>query len=194
MFPRWFENVPWASYQIHKITGCACTGDAGNVFPSPASRKQLVSDPGMHHGTCVTHVPWCMSRSLTRGGGENVPGITSVCATAILRIVRSMAWLPTHGSRWQQFVDPKLLATPDWPTTRSHDTYICLCPASNIDKIDQSIDFRSQREYVIGLIIVSRPKLMNYVVRFAMSFHIPQISTWVGFVFIPKKTCSILRS
>ena len=24
-------------------------------------RKPLVSDPGMHHGTCVAHVPWCMS-------------------------------------------------------------------------------------------------------------------------------------
>ena len=23
-------------------------------------RKPLVSDPCMHHGTCVTHVPWCM--------------------------------------------------------------------------------------------------------------------------------------
>ena len=34
-------------------------------------RKPLVSDPGMHHGTCVMHVPWCMSGSLTRGGGEN---------------------------------------------------------------------------------------------------------------------------
>ena len=44
-------------------------------------RKQLVSDPGMHHGTCVTHVPWCMSGSLTHGGGENVPGIPSACAT-----------------------------------------------------------------------------------------------------------------
>ena len=41
-------------------------------------RKPLVSYPGMHHGTCVTHVPWCMSGSLTRGGGENVPG---ACAT-----------------------------------------------------------------------------------------------------------------
>ena len=29
----------------------------------------------MHHGTCVTHVPWCMSGSLTDGGGENVPDI-----------------------------------------------------------------------------------------------------------------------
>ena len=38
-------------------------------------RKPLASDPGMHHDTCVTHVPWCMSGSLTRDGGENVPGI-----------------------------------------------------------------------------------------------------------------------
>ena len=43
--------------------------------------KSLVNDPGMHHGTCVTHVPWCMSRSLTRDGGENVPGIPGACAT-----------------------------------------------------------------------------------------------------------------
>ena len=26
-----------------------------------------VSDPDMHHGTCVTHVPWSMSGSLTSG-------------------------------------------------------------------------------------------------------------------------------
>ena len=27
-------------------------------------RKPIGSDPGMHHGTCVTHMPWCMSGSL----------------------------------------------------------------------------------------------------------------------------------
>ena len=37
-------------------------------------RKPPVSDPDMHHGTCIAHVPWCMPGSLTRGGGENVPG------------------------------------------------------------------------------------------------------------------------
>ena len=44
-------------------------------------RKPLVNDPGMHHGTCVTHVPWCMSGSLTHCGGENVPGIPGACTT-----------------------------------------------------------------------------------------------------------------
>ena len=92
--------VQWASYQIRKIAGCACAGNAGNVFPRRRfQRKPLVSDPGMHHGTCVTHVPWCMSRSLTCGDGENVPGIPGACAPAILRI-----WQEAHGLspvRWQ---------------------------------------------------------------------------------------------
>ena len=82
----------WASYQIHKIAGCAYAGNAGNVFPRRRfKRKPLVSDTGMHHGTCVTHVPWCMSGSLTCGDGENVPGIPGACAPAILRI-----WQEAH--------------------------------------------------------------------------------------------------
>ena len=86
--------VPWASYQIRKIAGCACAGNAGNVFPRRRfQRKLLVSYPGMHHGTCVTHVPWCMSGSLTCGDGENVPGIPGACAPAILRI-----WQEAHGA------------------------------------------------------------------------------------------------
>ena len=81
------SSAQWASYQIRKIAGCACAGNAGNVSPRRRfQRKPLVSDPGMHHGTCVTHVPWCMSGSLTCGDGENVPGIPGACAPAILRI------------------------------------------------------------------------------------------------------------
>ena len=43
--------------------------------------KPLVSDPGMHHGTCATHLSWCMSGSLNPRWGENVPGIPSACET-----------------------------------------------------------------------------------------------------------------
>ena len=60
-------------------------------------RKPPVSDPGMHHG--ITHVPWCMPGSLTRGGGENVPGIPGACTT------RNFAYLargPWDG--WYVFV------------------------------------------------------------------------------------------
>ena len=83
----------WASYHIRKIAGFACAGNAGNVFPRRRfQRETLVSDPGMHHGTCVTHVPWCMSGSLTCGDRENVPGIPGACAPTILRI-----WQEAHG-------------------------------------------------------------------------------------------------
>ena len=56
-------------------------GMSGTFCPPP-----WFSDPDMHHDTCVTHVPWCMPRSLLAvsfdvGGGENVPGIPGVCAT-----------------------------------------------------------------------------------------------------------------
>ena len=43
---------PWASYQIRKI---ACAHAPGMLSQPPQ-----VSDPDMHHGTCVTHMPWCM--------------------------------------------------------------------------------------------------------------------------------------
>ena len=56
-------------------------------------RKPLVSDPGMHHGTCVTHVPWCMSGSLTRGVGENVPCIPGACATQNFTYLVRGRWL-----------------------------------------------------------------------------------------------------
>ena len=59
--------------------------------------KLLVSDPDMHHGTCVTHVPWCMSGSRNTGAGGNVPGIPGACAT------RSFTYLargPWNNSSW----------------------------------------------------------------------------------------------
>ena len=56
------RNMDMGSYQIRKFLDCACARNAGNVFPPPR-----VSDPDMNHGTCVTHVPWCMPGSLTSG-------------------------------------------------------------------------------------------------------------------------------
>ena len=54
--------------------------------------KPLVSDPSMHHGTCVTHVPWCMSGSLTRGVRKNVPGIPGECVTHNFALIARGPW------------------------------------------------------------------------------------------------------
>ena len=72
-------NGPLARYV--KLRVAHTPGMLGTVSPHRLQRKLLVSYPGMHHGTCVTKVPWCMSGSLTRGGGENIPGIPGACAT-----------------------------------------------------------------------------------------------------------------
>ena len=49
---RWY--VTWRAAHSPGMPG---------IFPLPPR----VSDPDMHHGTCVTNVPWCMPRSLTYG-------------------------------------------------------------------------------------------------------------------------------
>ena len=78
---------PWASCQIRKIAGAHAPGMPGTFSPSPQ-----VSDPDMHHGTCVTHVPWCMPGSLTIGffwnrrRGKTFPAFPAHAQPAILRI------------------------------------------------------------------------------------------------------------
>ena len=56
-------------------------------------RIPIVSDPDMHHGMCVTHVPWFISGSLTRGGGETFPAFPAHARPAILCI-----WQEAHGT------------------------------------------------------------------------------------------------
>ena len=60
---------PWASYQIRKIAGCACPGNAGNVFPATAgerfchaSRHVRDARAVMHTGIAICGVLWCRSR------------------------------------------------------------------------------------------------------------------------------------
>ena len=61
--------------------------ECGERFPRHRLQmKPLVSDPGMHHGTCVTHVPWCMSGSLARVGGKTFPVVPAQVQPAHLRI------------------------------------------------------------------------------------------------------------
>ena len=78
---------PWASCQIRKIAGAHASGMPGTISPS-----SQVSDPDMHHGTCGTHVPWCMPGSLTssflwnRRRGKTFPAFPAHAQPAIIRI------------------------------------------------------------------------------------------------------------
>ena len=64
-----YENCHHADSYDHgslaryvKLRVAFAPGMPGTFSPPP-----WVSDPDMHHGTCVTHVPWCMPVPLTGG-------------------------------------------------------------------------------------------------------------------------------
>ena len=56
----WRSHGPRMRYV--KLQVAHAPGMSGTFSPPPR-----VSDPDMHHGTCVTRVPWCMPWSLTSG-------------------------------------------------------------------------------------------------------------------------------
>ena len=87
----WFTStiikVVWHSFhgpltRYVKLRVAHASGMPGTFSPPPR-----VSDPDVHHGMCVTHMPWCMPGSLTRGflwsrwRGTNFPGIPGACTT-----------------------------------------------------------------------------------------------------------------
>ena len=127
-----------ASYQIPKCTCCACARNAGNVFPRHwLQRKPLVSDPGMHHGTCVTHMPWCMSGLRTHSGRENVPGIPGTCATHnFMYLVRG----PCSGmsfenilERSEHIISPQFFLQWNDIILYKEDNHLCkLCTSSEL--------------------------------------------------------------
>ena len=90
MFPAIFDNVVlYAELYVRLdpsnaaclIAGVYAPGMPGTFSRHRPQRKPLVNDPDMRHGTCMTHVSWCMSGSLNRDGGKNVAGIPGACAT-----------------------------------------------------------------------------------------------------------------
>ena len=104
----------WAFYQICNNVGCACAGNTGNVSRHQLQKKPLVSTPCINHGTCVTHVPWCMSGSLTRGGGKTFPAFPAHAQPAILRIWQDAHKLRSPHTKGQLHGKCFHLMTPSW--------------------------------------------------------------------------------
>ena len=62
-FPGWHDI--WANGHVARYVKLRIAHAPG--MPRKFSPPSRVSDPDMHHGTCVLHVPWCMPGSLTNG-------------------------------------------------------------------------------------------------------------------------------
>ena len=96
-----YREYPWTSYQIRKITGCTCAGDAGNVSPPPWDIDR--------------DVPWCMPGSLTSGllwsmwQGKR-SGYPGACET------RNFAYLvrgPLMAQKVPQLLPPRFSVSPN---------------------------------------------------------------------------------
>ena len=65
-----------------QICGCACAGNAGNVFPVTAGKRSRHASRHVRHARAVMHVGIANQRfPLKSAAGENVPGIPGACAT-----------------------------------------------------------------------------------------------------------------
>ena len=88
---KWFVN-DFHAWLRHSWKLLANPGMPGTFSPPPR-----VSDSGMHHCACVTHVPWCMPGSLTSGSGN--PKIVihgNSCIILYISITQSQY----HDCRW----------------------------------------------------------------------------------------------
>ena len=62
--------------------GCACAGNAGNVFPVTAGKRSRHASRHVRDARAVMHVGIVNWRFLLKSAaGENVPGIPGACAT-----------------------------------------------------------------------------------------------------------------
>ena len=62
--------------------GCACAGNAANVFPATAGKQSWHASRHVRDASAVMHAGIANSRfPLNSAAGENVPGIPGACAT-----------------------------------------------------------------------------------------------------------------
>ena len=129
--PKWgkWANDHDGAQPDTQIVGYACAGNAGSVFHRlQLQRNPLVSDPSMHHGTCVTHVPSCMPGTLTHVGGKNVPGIPGATRN-VAYLVRGQGRI--YGGRgWGVFHDYEYIFKYDY-----YSIYICISNTKSIFEI-----------------------------------------------------------
>ena len=101
-------------------------------------RHRLQSKPYLAIPACILarasrHVPWCMSGSLTRGGGETVPGIPGACASrSFTYMARGPLWwkmCPWNESLCQKIRSVKIYNDTGIHSSSFHILTFSLCAA-----------------------------------------------------------------
>ena len=77
--------------------GCACAGNAGNVFPVTAGKRSRHASRHVRHARAVMHAGIANWRfPFKSAAGENVPGIPGACATRNFAYLARGPWTRNH--------------------------------------------------------------------------------------------------
>ena len=137
---------PFTRYVILRVAHVP--GMPGTFSPLPR-----FSDPDMHHGTCVTHVPWCMSGSLTsrflwsRPRGKTFPAFPVQAEPAILRIwqeAHEISFLNVDNkARWESsHWNRSMLNACKFTIISKHNFWLtCLIAARRFEATFKNLDF-----------------------------------------------------
>ena len=90
---------PWASYQIRKIAGCACAGNAGYIFSATAGYRSWQASRHVRNARAVMHAG-LISGLLWRRWRGNVPGIPGACTTRNFAYLVRGSWAYKITGNW----------------------------------------------------------------------------------------------
>ena len=133
--------MPWASWQIRKITRCACAGNAGSVFLATAGQRSRHASQHVRDARAVMHAGIANYRFSV--AGKNYPGIPGACATRNFAYLVRGPWCVIGQITWSQMSD---VESRDWPLLTSMDVSLALM--SN----EQRCDHGSQDWYHIDML------------------------------------------
>ena len=100
------SNLRWCYFHGPLTRYVTCRIARAPGMPGTFSPPPRVSDPDMSHGTCVTHVPWCMPGSITSGffwsrwRGKRSPHSRRFCVTGKRPMERGLVHRSMRQGAW----------------------------------------------------------------------------------------------
>ena len=163
-------------------------------------RKPLVNDPGMQHGTCVTHVSWCMLRSLTRSDRESIPGIPGACATRnVTYLTRGPLKLHPSNRRMQEKINFDIGDNIELLSSSSHhspsrcvvDDYTQITSILHMSMHNRKVT--NVHKHVQYIVVIWVSSCTTYRCYFSTISHVSVNSIYESFSFMPKRVLKLLH-
>ena len=122
----------WASYQIRKIAGCPCAGNAGNVFPGTTGQRSQHTSRHVRGVRAVMHARISNWRfPLMSAAGKTFPAFSARAQPAFVRICweahgySSTWWWGQHSTNSFGGTYTPVIQTPQYIRPISQNAPLC---------------------------------------------------------------------